>query len=110
MLPRLLPGHLTDIRALWARPLISAFTRAMLLDVNLLWYTDRQTSMGEKKSITEFSLQNGQDDPDVVQVTLGTNDRRFGFSVVGGLEEGFPPRIDEIAPGNRRTKKDGKKK
>lgn len=32
-------------------------------------------------------------------MTLGHNDRRFGFSVVGGLEEGFPPRIDEIAPG-----------
>lgn len=38
-------------------------------------------------------------DPDVVQVTLGPHDRRFGFSVVGGKEEGFPPRIDEIAKG-----------
>lgn len=56
-------------------------------------------------SINYFS-QNGHgndgDDPDVVQVTLGHNDRRFGFSVVGGLEEGFPPRIDEIAPGKDR--------
>lgn len=38
-------------------------------------------------------------DGDVVDVTLGPNDRRFGFSVVGGSEEGFPPRIDEIAAG-----------
>jgi len=38
-------------------------------------------------------------DPDVVAVTLGPHDRRFGFSVVGGKEEGFPPRIDEIAKG-----------
>jgi hypothetical protein len=37
-------------------------------------------------------------------VTLGHNDRRFGFSVVGGLEEGFPPRIDEIAPGKNSQK------
>ena len=36
---------------------------------------------------------------DRVDVTLGPDDRRFGFSVVGGREEGFPPRIDEIAPG-----------
>ena len=41
-----------------------------------------------------------EDDPEVVMVRLGPNDRRFGFSVVGGSEEGFPPRIDEIASGN----------
>lgn len=26
-------------------------------------------------------------------------DKRFGFSVIGGREEGFPPCIDEITPG-----------
>ena len=46
-----------------------------------------------------FLAQNAEGDPDVVEVTLGPNDRRFGFSVVGGQEEGFPPRIDEIAKG-----------
>ena len=49
----------------------------------------------------EFSLTNGHDAvAETLQVTLGPNDRRFGFSVVGGLEEGFRPRIDEIAPGS----------
>ncbi|XP_063846036.1 uncharacterized protein LOC135091903 [Scylla paramamosain] len=32
-----------------------------------------------------------------VHLFLGPADRRFGFSVVGGRDEGFPPRIDEIA-------------
>ena len=49
-----------------------------------------------------FSLGDSYADGDLVDVTLGPNDRRFGFSVVGGLEEGFAPRIDEIAKGNSR--------
>ena len=27
------------------------------------------------------------------------NDERFGFSVMGGIEEGFLPRVDEILQG-----------
>ncbi|XP_042885379.1 uncharacterized protein LOC122261683 isoform X2 [Penaeus japonicus] len=34
-----------------------------------------------------------------INLFLGPADRRFGFSVVGGVDEGFPPRIDEIAKG-----------
>jgi hypothetical protein len=59
---------------------------------------------GHSRSLGEsgdFSLTNGHDVvAETVQVTLGPNDRRFGFSVVGGLEEGFRPRIDEIASGS----------
>ncbi|CAG7819173.1 unnamed protein product, partial [Allacma fusca] len=32
-----------------------------------------------------------------VTVALDKGDRRFGFSVIGGREEGFPPCIDEIS-------------
>lgn len=34
-----------------------------------------------------------------VVVDMKPGERRFGFSVMGGLDEGFPPRIDDIAPG-----------
>ena len=32
-------------------------------------------------------------------MVLEDNDARFGFSVMGGDDEGFPPRIDEIGHG-----------
>ena len=31
---------------------------------------------------------------------LTENEKRFGFSVVGGVDEGFRPRIDEIVEGS----------
>lgn len=37
-----------------------------------------------------------------VVVDMRPGERRFGFSVMGGLDEGFPPRIDDIAPGRYR--------
>ena len=30
---------------------------------------------------------------------LAENEKRFGFSVVGGVDEGFRPRIDDIVEG-----------
>jgi len=33
---------------------------------------------------------------------LATSDKRFGFSVVGGVDEGLPPRVDDIQPGKHR--------
>lgn len=36
-----------------------------------------------------------------VKCTLINGDKRFGFSVIGGREEGFQPCIDEITPGNQ---------
>nr|XP_045610330.1 uncharacterized protein LOC123765695 isoform X4 [Procambarus clarkii] len=42
----------------------------------------------------------------VVNLFLGPADRRFGFSVVGGVDEGFPPRIDEMAKGSPADKAD----
>ena len=36
---------------------------------------------------------------------MGPSDRRFGFSVMGGIDEGFPPRIDDIAPGTNQIVK-----
>ena len=35
-----------------------------------------------------------------VLLELTENEKRFGFSVVGGVDEGFRPRIDEIVEGN----------
>ena len=34
-----------------------------------------------------------------VNVRILGDEKRFGFSVMGGVDEGFPPRIDEISPG-----------
>ncbi|XP_021936088.1 uncharacterized protein LOC110837834 isoform X2 [Zootermopsis nevadensis] len=34
-----------------------------------------------------------------------SNDRRFGFSVVGGVGEGVPPRVDDIQPVRRRRRR-----
>lgn len=41
----------------------------------------------------------------IIQVTCAmlNGDKRFGFSVIGGREEGFPPCIDEITPGKNAT-------
>ncbi|XP_054757910.1 uncharacterized protein LOC129264065 [Lytechinus pictus] len=32
---------------------------------------------------------------------IGPNDQRFGFSVMGGLEEGFLPSVDAILQGKK---------
>ena len=32
-------------------------------------------------------------------LTLFANEKRFGFSVMGGLDEGFAPRINDITVG-----------
>ena len=34
-----------------------------------------------------------------VNVRILGDEKRFGFSVMGGVDEGFPPRIDEISKG-----------
>ena len=34
-----------------------------------------------------------------VNVRILGDEKRFGFSVMGGEDEGFPPRIDEISEG-----------
>ncbi|XP_061173738.1 protein PALS1-like isoform X1 [Saccostrea echinata] len=35
-----------------------------------------------------------------IMVDMRPGEKRFGFSVMGGLDEGFPPRIDDIASGS----------
>jgi hypothetical protein len=30
---------------------------------------------------------------------MASSDRRFGFSVVGGVDEGVRPRVDDVQPG-----------
>ncbi|KAF8795813.1 MAGUK p55 subfamily member 5 like protein [Argiope bruennichi] len=46
--------------------------------------------------------ENGGSEPerstDEVTINLGATDKRFGFSVVGGCDEGFVPRIENITP------------
>ena len=34
-----------------------------------------------------------------VVMTLDSGERRFGFSVIGGIDEGFPARVESIAAG-----------
>ena len=38
-----------------------------------------------------------------VNVRILGDEKRFGFSVMGGVDEGFPPRIDEVSPGMKRS-------
>ena len=39
------------------------------------------------------------DDSLFFELTMGATDDRFGFSVLGGVEEGFLPQVDEIFEG-----------
>ena len=52
-----------------------------------------------KKIIRRFVLQ----DEDAINLdfilTLRENDHKFGFSMMGGFDEGFPARIDEVVSG-----------
>ena len=34
-----------------------------------------------------------------IEMSMIGEDDRFGFSVMGGQDEGFQPRIDEVGPG-----------
>lgn len=34
-----------------------------------------------------------------VTVFMEPGDQRFGFSVIGGVDEGFVPRVDDVAKG-----------
>ena len=47
------------------------------------------------------SMQSLQDDfeENVVQLVMEPKDRRFGFSVFGGVDQEGPPQIDNISPG-----------
>lgn len=49
---------------------------------------------------SENMMANGSDDAVEfsVNVRILGDEKRFGFSVMGGVDEGFPPRIDEISP------------
>ena len=38
-----------------------------------------------------------------VIIKLETGEKRFGFSVIGGIDEGFPPRVESIAAGKSIT-------
>ncbi|XP_035215964.1 uncharacterized protein LOC118189466, partial [Stegodyphus dumicola] len=46
----------------------------------------------------ELEKNGGTTDEDCVEIFLGPSDKRFGFSVVGGCDEGFGPRIENITP------------
>lgn len=35
-----------------------------------------------------------------VTLVLGDDDNRYGFSIMGGMDEGFCPRVEDIAKGN----------
>ncbi len=45
------------------------------------------------------SFQDGQCIIYEVEMAMVGSQRRFGFSLMGGAEEGFPARVDEITPG-----------
>ncbi|GFY39895.1 MAGUK p55 subfamily member 5 [Trichonephila inaurata madagascariensis] len=51
-------------------------------------------------ALTENGTSSPEENNDVVTINLGPTDKRFGFSVVGGCDEGFVPRIENITPGS----------
>lgn len=50
-------------------------------------YADNNNTMANGDDAVEFA----------VNVRILGDEKRFGFSVMGGVDEGFPPRIDEIS-------------
>ncbi|CAG0881449.1 unnamed protein product [Cyprideis torosa] len=48
----------------------------------------------------DYYYLNDYDGTRNVQVFMGPGDTRFGFSVIGGCDEGFMPIIDEISEGS----------
>ncbi|XP_012557503.1 protein PALS1 isoform X1 [Hydra vulgaris] len=65
-------------------------------------------SLRSNASSTSEKLNNGYQSSNnladceisTILIEMGPSDRRFGFSVMGGIDEGFPPRIDDISPGS----------
>ncbi|XP_038075964.1 uncharacterized protein LOC119743625 [Patiria miniata] len=59
--------------------------------------------IGEDNLNDNFAIQDGDDDDNnqeaSVVLEMLDDDERFGFSVMGGIEEGFLPKVDEILPG-----------
>ncbi|XP_071796109.1 protein PALS1-like isoform X2 [Asterias amurensis] len=63
---------------------------------------------GEVSSLgDDFGILQDDDDEDFfVVLKMIANDERFGFSVMGGIEEGFLPRVDEILQGSPADRSD----
>lgn len=60
----------------------------------------------DEDSIYDEVTDDTSEPSEEICIDLGVDDRRFGFSVTGGVDEGFPPRIDEITPGSPADKAD----
>lgn len=50
-----------------------------------------------------FILQDLEYEDHDVKLVMNNEDRRFGFSVIGGYDEGIAPRVDDITSGERDT-------
>ena len=44
-------------------------------------------------------FQEGEQREHTVHLQMEEDEPRFGFSVMGGQDEGFPPRVDEVTAG-----------
>jgi hypothetical protein len=51
------------------------------------------------KQISLLFYQQNQPYEFSINVRIVGEEKRFGFSVMGGIDEGFPPRIDNIVKG-----------
>ncbi|GFU54969.1 uncharacterized protein NPIL_504991 [Nephila pilipes] len=72
---------------------------------NFLQSTLNETNGNENNPPKENGTNAPEEGNDVVTINLGPTDKRFGFSVVGGCDEGFVPRIENITPGMARQRK-----
>ena len=49
--------------------------------------------------MTHLCFQEGDQREYVIHLQMEEDEPRFGFSVMGGEDEGFPPRVDEVSMG-----------
>ncbi|XP_046370453.2 protein PALS1-like isoform X2 [Haliotis rufescens] len=97
-------GGLTEQHA---KPVVYGFT-------NLAYrhsHSGNYLNSGYKRNASEFDSDIGEEDIDGYQnpadedihrlkMVMAPSERRFGFSVIGGADEGFGPRVDDITLGS----------
>ncbi|XP_072039200.1 uncharacterized protein [Amphiura filiformis] len=82
------------------RGLVAHYNHAFLME-------DEEVPMEIPNGIWEASESYQDDDDDLYfELSIGDTDERFGFSVMGGKEEGFLPKVDEIVSGSPADRSD----
>lgn len=78
----------------------NSYVRIDSLHINGMPPKNSRIPMHLTNGYAENMMADGSDDAVEfsVNVRILGDEKRFGFSVMGGVDEGFPPRIDEVSP------------